>query len=173
MNYVPFIIFLHGLSGSGKSTIGRSLYDDLSKKIKMIYIDGDEFRSGISKDLGFSLDDRKENIRRLMEVCKLLLNNETSVIISFIAPTEEIRNIVRDNTNALLEVWCNKPLNICENDDVKGLYKKELKDFTGKTQLFEVPLKHQVELATHKTSVNDSVCIIKNYLSFLHSIKIY
>ena len=173
MSFVPFVIFIHGLSGSGKSTIGKALYENLSKKTKLIYIDGDEFRSGLSYDLGFSLEDRKENIRRLMEMCKILLNNETSVIISFIAPTEEIRNIIRDNIKALLEVWCDKPLFMCEKDDPKGLYKQNLNDFTGKTQLYEKPLKHDVELATHKTNVEDCVFIVKNYLYFLHSIKIY
>lgn len=173
MSFVPFVIFLHGPSGSGKSTLGRALYEDLSKKTKLIYIDGDEFRSGLSCDLGFSLEDRKENIRRLMELCKLLLNNDTSVIVSFIAPTEEIRDILRNNIKALLEVWCNKPLFICEKEDPKGLYKQDLDDFTGKTQLYESPRKHIVELATHKTNVSDCIGIIKNYLYFLHSIKIY
>lgn len=173
MNFVPFVVFLHGLSGSGKTTIGNALYDDLSKKTKIVYIDGDDFRSGVSSDLGFSIDDRKENIRRLMEMCKLLNSNETSVIISFIAPTEEIRDIIRNNIKALLEVWCDKPLFLCEKNDIKGLYKQDLKEFTGKTQVFERPNKHHVVLATHRTNVNDCVYIIKNYLYFMHSIKIY
>lgn len=170
----PFVIFLHGLSGSGKTTIGKKLYKDLSIKNKnLIYIDGDIFRKGVSSDLGYSLEDRAENIRRLMELCKVLLNSNINIIASFIAPTESIRNIMRNNIIELVEVWCDKPLTQCEQDDIKGLYKMGINNFTGKTQIFELPVKHDLILATNRTSVVDCVEIIKNYLFYLRPLKSY
>jgi len=169
----PFVLLLHGLSGSGKTTIGKCLYKDLSKKINVIHIDGDDFRQGLSSGLGYSLEDRYENIRRLMELCKMLLNNNISVIASFMAPTESIRNILRDNIIELIEVWCSCSLKNCVDRDVKGLYNENVPNLSGVDQVFELPRKHLIELDISKTNLRDCDYIIKTYLFHVRLMKKY
>ena len=162
-----FVVWLTGFSGSGKSTIANALEVSLFEKgIRSFCLDGDNTRLGINKDLGFSSADRTENIRRVAEMAKLLLESGTIVLTSFISPLisdrEMAKSIIGDAD--FVEVFINCPLAICEQRDVKGLYAKarkgEIKDFTGIDSPFEAPLKADVELLTDKNSVQECVEII-------------
>ena len=126
-------------------------------------LDGDNTRTGINNNLGFSLDDRKENIRRVSEASKLFLDAGIICINSFVSPTKEIRNMARQiiGDKDFIEIFVNTPLEICEQRDVKGLYKKaragEIKSFTGIDSPFEAPASPAVEVMTADQTVEDSV----------------
>jgi adenylylsulfate kinase len=144
-----------GLSGSGKSTIAKALEQDLYERGFLTQLlDGDNLRTGINNNLGFSEADRTENIRRSAEVSKLFLNCGIITICSFISPTEEIRQAAKMiiGESDYFEVYVNAPFEVCEQRDVKGLYKKarngEIKNFTGLDAPFEAPKKPSVELRT-------------------------
>ena len=133
------VIWFTGLSGSGKTTIAIGLEKALnSKGVLTQILDGDNIRAGINNNLGFSNEDRKENIRRIAEVSKLFLNCGIVTINCFVSPTHEIRQQAKEiiGENEFLEIFINTPIEICEQRDVKGLYKKaragEIKDL-GKT----------------------------------------
>ena len=158
-----FAIWFTGLSGSGKTTIAIELEKELHNKGLLTQIlDGDNIRTGINNNLGFSDADRTENIRRIAEVAKLFVNSGLVTICCFVSPTEEIRNTAKNiiGTNDFLEVFVNTPIEICEQRDVKGLYAKarkgEIKDFTGVSAPFEAPANPAIEL-TDKLSVAESV----------------
>lgn len=162
-----FVIWLTGLSGSGKSTIANALEAELFKKqIHTFCLDGDNTRLGINKDLGFSTTDRTENIRRVAEMAKLFLESGTIVITSFISPLISDREMAKQiiGSSDFIEVYINCPLSVCENRDVKGLYAKarkgEIKDFTGIDSPFEAPLDSDIELFTDKNSIQECVGII-------------
>jgi adenylylsulfate kinase len=149
------VIWMVGLSGSGKSTIAKALEQDLYDKGYLTQLlDGDNLRTGINNNLKFSEEDRIENIRRSAEVSKLFLNCGVITICSFISPTKEIRKIAKDiiGEKDYFEVYVNCPFEICEQRDVKGLYKKarngEIKNFTGLDAPFEAPVNPNVELRT-------------------------
>lgn len=148
------VIWMVGLSGSGKSTIARALEAELHAKGYLTQLlDGDNLRTGINNNLGFSEADRIENIRRAAEVSKLFLNCGVVTICSLISPTEEIRTMARKIIgDGYFEVFVNCPIEVCEQRDVKGLYKKarsgEIKQFTGIDSPFEHPVKPDVELRT-------------------------
>ena len=155
-------IWMTGLSASGKTTIARELQ---SKFSSFIWIDGDNFRKYVSNDLGFSMDDRRENLRRVAGVSQLLNEQGFSVITSFISPIDDIREYVRTHLNSLI-VYVKAPLNVCIERDPKGLYKKalsgEIKEFTGLTSVFQEPKNPDVVVETDKQSVKECVqCIIK------------
>ena len=159
-----FVIWLTGLSGSGKSTIANALEAELFKKqIHTFCLDGDNTRLGISKDLGFSSDDRTENIRRVAEMAKLFLESGTVVITSFISPLISDREMAKQiiGSSDFIEVFINCPLAVCENRDVKGLYAKarkgEIKDFTGIDSPFEAPLESDIELFTENNSIQECI----------------
>ena len=167
----PKVIWFTGLSGSGKTTIARATEQYLiSKKIAIKVLDGDEIRSGLNKDLGFSLEDRKENIRRVAEVAKILKDSGITVLVSFISPTKEIREIARKiiSKDDFIEVFVDASLETCIKRDVKGLYKKaikgEIKDFTGIDSLYEAPENPNITLNTEKLSVNEAVQVLIEYL---------
>jgi adenylylsulfate kinase len=156
-------VWFTGLSGSGKTTIAIALEKELhSKGLLTQILDGDNIRTGINNNLGFSDADRIENIRRIAEVTKLFVNSGIITICCFVSPTEEIRNNAKNiiGTKDFIEIFVNTPIEICEQRDVKGLYAKarkgEIKDFTGITAPFERPLKPAIEL-TDKLSVAESV----------------
>lgn len=158
------VIWMTGLSGSGKSTIAIQLERRLLEAGFFAQIlDGDNIRTGINANLGFSLDDRRENIRRIAEVAKLYLQSGVITICSFVSPTVEIREQARAIIGAddFLEVFINTPLEICEQRDVKGLYKKaragEIKDFTGINSPFEPPVLPFLEVFTAGETVEESV----------------
>jgi len=157
-------IWLTGLSGSGKTTIAKGIEEVLHREGFVCQVlDGDNIRSGINNNLGFSLEERLENIRRISEVSKLFINCGIITINSFISPTEKIRNIAKDIIGAddFISVYINAPVSVCEQRDVKGLYKKaragEIKNFTGVDTVYEPPVDPDVEVETDKLSTGDSV----------------
>ena len=158
------VIWLTGLSGSGKSTIGLALEKRLfQENFVAQLLDGDNIGSGINKNLGFSEEDRKENIRRLAEIAKLYLSSGIITINSFISPTAETRNIAKEIVGEadFLEIYINAPMATCESRDVKGLYKKaragEIQGFTGVNQAYEEPENPALELRTDVLSVDEAV----------------
>jgi len=160
-----FIIFLTGLSGSGKTTIANYLYDNLNDTLpNLIKLDGDEFRKGVSSDLEYSLIDRTENIRRLKEVTKLLLKSNQNIIISFITPTENIRNILRNNFDNIIEIYLDCDIETCIKRNPKKLYNTNIKNFTGISQKFEPSLKFDIKLNTKTLTLNECNTHIINYL---------
>lgn len=145
-SHSPVTIWMSGLSGSGKSTIANLVEVELNKLGYHTYIlDGDNTRMGLNKDLGFSEEDRIENIRRVAEVCKLMNDAGLIVICSFISPFEKNRQMAKEiiEPQNFIEVFINADLKVCETRDPKGLYKKaragEIKDFTGISSPFENP----------------------------------
>lgn len=158
------VFWFTGLSGSGKSTIARGMEEELhAKGFFVVVLDGDNVRTGINNNLGFSDLDRKENIRRIAEVAKLFLQNGVVVICCFVSPTVEIRNLARAITGPadFVEIFVNTPIEECEKRDVKGLYAKarkgEIADFTGVNAPFEIPEKPDLEIKTENKPVEDSV----------------
>lgn len=159
-----FLIWFTGLSGSGKSTIANlveiRLYEDL---INTYLLDGDNIRKGINKDLTFSSEDRAENIRRIAEISNLFVDAGVVVLGAFISPNrkdrENIKNIVGKNN--FIEVYINTSLQECERRDVKGLYKKarkgEIKNFTGISAPYEVPINPDIEIKTEMFSLEEAV----------------
>ncbi len=150
-----FVIWMVGLSGSGKSTLARSFEQNLHQAGYVTQLlDGDNLRVGINNNLGFSEEDRIENIRRAAEVSKLFANCGIITICSLISPTKEIRNMAKNiiGEEQFYEVFVNCPLEVCERRDVKGLYAKarrgEIKDFTGISSPFEAPESPDLELRT-------------------------
>lgn len=167
LNQRGIAIWMTGLSGSGKTTIAIALEKELHKKGLLTQVlDGDNIRTGINNNLGFSDADRTENIRRIAEVTKLFVNCGIITICCFVSPTEEIRNIAKTiiGKNDFIEVFVNTPLEICEQRDVKGLYararKGEVKDFTGISAPFEASVNPNVEVKTNEMSVEKSVKMI-------------
>ncbi|PSR13427.1 MAG: adenylyl-sulfate kinase [Bacteroidetes bacterium] len=158
------VLWLTGLSGSGKSTIAEGLEQKLfAAGYFPQVLDGDNIRMGINNNLGFSLADREENIRRIAEVAKLYVNSGLLVISSFISPTRDIRSLAADIIGAgdFLEIFVDTPLDVCESRDVKGLYAKarrgELKGFTGIDSPYEPPTAPFLRIATAGLSVEAAV----------------
>ena len=149
-------IWMIGLSGSGKSTLAKALEKVLHDQGHLsMLLDGDNLRAGINNNLGFSEEDRIENIRRAAETAKLFVNCGIITICSFISPTQKIRQMAKDIIGPdCLEVYINAPLEVCEQRDVKGLYQKarkgEIKNFTGIDSPFEEPTHPALELNTGK-----------------------
>ncbi len=161
------MIWFTGLSGSGKSTLAIALERELYKRGFLTRIlDGDNIRSGINNNLGFSEADRTENIRRIAEVSKLFVDCGIVTIAAFISPTRAIRQMAREiiGKDDFLEVYVSTPLEECEKRDVKGLYKKarkgEIRDFTGVSAPFEAPLHPFLEIDTSCHSLEESVKIL-------------
>ena len=161
------MIWFTGLSGSGKSTLAIALERELYKRGFLTRIlDGDNIRSGINNNLGFSEADRTENIRRIAEVSKLFVDCGIVTIAAFISPTRAIRQTAREiiGKDDFLEVYVSTPLEECEKRDVKGLYKKarkgEIRDFTGISAPFEAPLHPFLEIDTSCHSLEESVKIL-------------
>ena len=150
------VLWMFGLSGSGKTTIARALENDLySKGIHTKLLDGDNLRAGITSNLTFSLEDRVENIRRAAEVSKLFEENGNVVICSLVSPTKDIRKQAQGIIGeGFKEVFVNAPFEVCAERDVKGLYKKalagEIKNFTGLDSPFEGSENPFIELRTHE-----------------------
>lgn len=168
-------IWLTGLSASGKSTIATALEQHLLQLKKSAYrLDGDNIRFGLNKDLGFSPQDREENIRRISEVSLLFASSTTITITSFISPYKADRAIARKLHEAhvpqlpFVEVFVDASIETCESRDPKGLYKKakagEIKEFTGISAPYEKPENPEIRIDADKTSIEDSVRIITEYL---------
>lgn len=155
-------IWFTGLSGSGKSTITRALEQKLrSRGLKLEVLDGDIVRTNLTKGLGFSKEDRDENIRRIGFVSHLLTRNGVIVLVSAISPYREVREEVRDRIDDFIEVYVSAPVEVCEERDVKGLYKKaragEIKGFTGIDDPYEPPVNPEVNCETHQETLDESV----------------
>jgi adenylylsulfate kinase len=167
LNQRAKVIWLTGLSGSGKTTLATSLETVLFKIGYLTQVlDGDNIRSGINNNLGFSDIDRFENIRRIAEISKLFVNCGVITINCFISPTEDIRNMARGiiGRDDFIEIYVNAPLKVCEERDVKGLYSRarrgEIKDFTGITSPFETPEDIDFEIRTDLLSIEESTAQI-------------
>ena len=165
------VVWLTGLSGSGKSTIATELERELFNMGKHIYVlDGDNIRHGLNTDLGFSPEDRKENIRRIGEVAKLFAEAGMIAITSFISPYRSDRDLVRKMVapGTFIEVFVNAPIEVCEERDPKGLYAKakagEIKEFTGISAPYEAPDKPEIELRTDKMTPQEAVARIVEFL---------
>lgn len=166
-----FVIWFTGLSGSGKSTLANSLEEILyENKIHTYSLDGDNVRRGLNKDLGFSKEERKENLRRIAEVANLFVNAGVVVVASFISPLEKDRDLVRKivGEENFIEVFVNTSIEECERRDVKGLYKKarngEIKNFTGISAPYEAPSHPHLEIKTEQESLDSALKRIKLFI---------
>ena len=175
LNQNAKVIWFTGLSGAGKTTISVLLEQKLLKQGFICnVIDGDIIRHKLNKDLGFSENDRLENIRRIAEISKMFLETGVITINAFVSPTEKIRNVAKEiiGENDFLEIFINSSIEVCENRDVKGLYKKaregKILDFTGITSPYENPKNPFLEVRTDILSIEQSVeIIIKNILPLI------
>lgn len=164
-------IWFTGLSGSGKSTIAIALEERLSREgIFCRILDGDNIRTGINRGLGFSEEDRRENIRRIAEVCKLFTDTGIVTLAAFVSPTNELRELAREiiGDEDFVEIYVATPLEECERRDVKGLYAKarrgEIRDFTGITSPFEVPVKPTLTIDTTNRDIESCVDEVYNVI---------
>ncbi len=165
------ILWFTGLSGSGKSTLAHTVEEKLyNMGVHTYVLDGDNIRKGLNKDLGFSPEDRKENIRRIGEVAKLFVDAGLIVLTAFISPYRKDREFVRGlvEKGEFIEIYVKCPLNVCESRDVKGLYKKArqglIKEFTGIDAPYEEPENPEIVVETDKESIQESTDKIIKYL---------
>ncbi|MCU7853970.1 MAG: adenylyl-sulfate kinase [Candidatus Thiodiazotropha sp. (ex Monitilora ramsayi)] len=170
----PLVIWFTGLSASGKSTIAGALEQILTRQNYHTYLlDGDNVRHGLNNDLGFSDEDRQENIRRVGEVAKLMADAGLIALAAFISPFREDRRLVREilPEGQFIEVFVDAPLTVCQERDPKGLYAKavrgEIKQFTGIDSPYEIPEKPEVHIRAGEVSVAEAV---NQLLSYLHEI---
>ncbi len=167
------IIWFTGLSGSGKSTLAHAVEESLHQRgAKTFVCDGDNVRHGLCGDLGFSENDRSENIRRVGQLAKLFIDSGIIVLTAFISPFQVDRERVRmmlDNADDFLEVYVRCSLKVCENRDVKGLYQRarkgEIADFTGISSPYEAPMNPQLIVDTEHNSLDDCVTQVLEMLS--------
>jgi adenylylsulfate kinase len=166
-------IWLTGLPSSGKSTIGFSLEHALIQQGRLAYVlDGDNIRHGLNKNLGFSAEDRAENIRRIGEVAKLFADAGVVTITSFVSPYRADRDIARklhdDAKVPFIEVFIDTPVDECEKRDPKGLYKKakagEIKNFTGVSDPYEAPIKPELVIKSAEMKLEECVAKLAEYL---------
>jgi adenylylsulfate kinase len=165
-------VWFTGLSGAGKTTICQAVEQALRSQGHLLEVlDGDLVRENLTKGLGFSKADRDENIRRIGFVAHLLTRNGVIVLVSAISPYRESREQVRQKIGDFVEVYVSTPLEVCEQRDVKGLYKRaragEIKQFTGIDDPYEPPLNPEVNCETHRQTVEQSAQNVLNYLSSL------
>ncbi len=165
------VLWLTGLSGSGKSTVAKYLERVLFVEGYLPQVlDGDNIRFGINSNLSFSSEDRLENIRRIAEISKLYLHSGIICINSFISPTREMRDLARSivGPEDFIEIYINAPIEVCEARDVKGLYQKAraglIKGFTGIDDPYEAPENPELEIRTDQMSIEDSALRIVEYL---------
>lgn len=167
------VLWFTGLSGSGKSTLAHAVEEQLHQNgLNTFVLDGDNVRHGLCSDLGFSDEDRKENIRRISEIAKLLLESGVITLTAFISPFKAERAMARSLMphGDFIEIHCFCPLTVCEQRDVKGLYKKarqgEIKDFTGISSPYEEPEKPDLKIDTDQLTLEES---IERVMSLLRS----
>jgi adenylyl-sulfate kinase len=164
-----FTLWFTGLSGAGKTTIAKALEKELKNRgLKVERLDGDIVRQSLTRDLGFSKEDRDKNIERITFVAKLLSRNGVAVLASFISPYRAVRQKVREETTNFIEVFVEVPLEEAIQRDVKGMYKKalagEIENFTGVSDPYEEPLDPEIRVPTHLETVEGSVERILTYL---------
>ena len=167
-----FVLWFTGLSGSGKSTLAHAVEKKLHERGGRTFVlDGDNVRHGLSSNLSFSEDDRKENICRIGEAAKLMIEAGIIALTAFISPYRADREMVRNlfPHGEFIEVYCNASLEVCETRDVKGLYKKaragEIKNYTGIDSPYEAPIDIEIEINTQSLDVNSSSSLVLEYLS--------
>lgn len=165
------ILWFTGLSGAGKSTLAHAVEDELHRRGGRTFVlDGDNVRKALCKDLGFTDADRTENIRRIGEVARLMLDAGIIVMTAFISPFRKDRDLARGLVPAgdFIEIYCNADLGVCETRDPKGLYKKaragQIPDFTGISSPYEAPEKPEVVLNTGSTPLMECVGQVLEYL---------
>ena len=168
------VLWFTGLSGSGKSTLAHALEEKLFQKgLRTFVLDGDNVRHGLNSNLDFSEADRTENIRRISEVSKLMIEAGLIVMTAFISPFKKDRDearslILHDN---FIEIYCKASLEVCESRDIKGLYKLarlgEIKNYTGIDSPYEVPENPKLIIDTDKESIEDALAIILSYLKLI------
>lgn len=165
------ILWFTGLSGSGKSTLAHAVEDYLYKQgVSTFVLDGDNVRHGLCSDLSFSNEDRIENIRRIGEVAKLIIEAGIITLTAFISPFKSDRNAARSLVphGDFLEIYCQCPIETCEERDVKGLYKKaragQISHFTGIDSPYEAPDNPELAVNTHEQSLDESVANVINLL---------
>ncbi|MFT5821259.1 MAG: adenylylsulfate kinase [Crocinitomix sp.] len=166
------VFWITGLSGAGKTSVALQAIEQLKDSgHDFVLLDGDVVRNGLCKDLGFSIEDRLENIRRVAEVSKLFIQNGQSCICTFISPTNGIRNMAAKliGTDFFHEIYINTPLAICESRDPKGLYKKvrkgEIPNFTGISSAYEIPEKPDLILDCYNHSLSKSVKELMDFIT--------
>lgn len=172
------IIWFTGLSGAGKSTLAHALEEVLHQRgCRTFVLDGDNVRHGLCRDLGFTFQDRSENIRRVGEVAKLMMEAGVIVLTAFISPFQKDRELVRTmvEPNDFVEIYCDCPIQACEARDVKGLYKKarlgEIYEFTGISSPYEAPENPNLIVNTSETDINRSVQQVEEFLISIGLIK--
>jgi adenylylsulfate kinase len=165
------VIWFTGLSGSGKSTLAHSVENELHKLgCRTFVLDGDNVRHGLSSNLTFSDNDRKENIRRIGEVAKLMMEAGIIAMTAFISPFREDRNLVRQllQQGDFIEIYCKASLEVCESRDVKGLYKRaragEIKNYTGIDSPYEAPINPELVIDTESESLEESIVKVIDFL---------
>jgi len=170
-NQKPCILWFTGLSGSGKSTIANAVESKLLALQKHTYIlDGDNIRLGLNKGLGFSDEERVENIRRIGEVAKLFVDSGLIVLTAFISPFKQDRQSVRElvEKGEFIEIFVDTPLSVCESRDPKGLYKKarsgKIASFTGISSVYEEPDQAEIHIQTDKMSIDEASQKVVEYL---------
>jgi adenylyl-sulfate kinase len=164
-----FTLWMTGFSGAGKTTIAKALEKTLLERgVRFERLDGDTVREGLTRDLGFSKEDRDKNIERVTFVAKLLSRNGVGIVASFISPYREARAKVRAETTNFIEVFVNAPLETCEQRDVKGMYAKarrgEIANFTGISDPYEPPENPEITVNTDRETLDESVAKIVAYL---------
>jgi len=171
LNQRSLVLWFTGLSGSGKTTLSDALEQELfNRGFKTYILDGDKIRDGLCKDLGFSEEDRTENIRRVGEVANLMLDSGLIVLSAFISPFAKDREVVRKTIGAekLVRIFVDCPLEVCEQRDVKGLYKRarsgEIKKFTGISSPFEIPEESELVLKTAENSIEELIGTILEFI---------
>ena len=173
-NQKPMCLWMTGLSGSGKTTLANALEKELYKMKKHTYIlDGDNLRHGLNSDLNFSKKNRNENVRRVAEIAKLIVDSGLIVIVGLISPFRRERDWVKSifNSNEFKEIYISTSLNECEKRDVKGLYQMarrgKIEDFTGITSPYEPPCNPELIIDTQNETVDESVQTILKKFNFL------
>ena len=167
-----YLLWFTGLSGSGKSTLANLVEIELHKKGLSTYIlDGDNVRQGINKDLGFTPQDRSENIRRIAEISNLMLDAGVITLAAFVSPYKKDREVVKQivGPDKFIEIYVKTTLEACESRDVKGLYKKaragEIKNMTGISAPYQVPTHPDLEVVTDEKTIQESVAVIMQFLN--------
>ena len=167
------VIWFTGLSGSGKSTLAHSVEEELHNlDCRTFVLDGDNVRHGLSSNLSFSDDDRKENIRRIGEAAKLMMEAGVIAMTAFISPFKKDRNLVKQllPQGDFIEIYCKASLGACESRDVKGLYKRaragEIKNYTGINSPYEAPDNPELVIDTESESLEESAAKVVDFLKY-------
>lgn len=168
-NQQGFVLWMTGLSGAGKTTIALILVEELKRRgLKVERLDGDVVRESLTRDLGFTKEDRDKNIERVMFVAKLLSRNGVACVCSFISPYQAVRDKVRAETTNFIEVFVDAPLEVVKERDVKGLYEKaiagEIPNFTGISDPFEAPQNPEIHVRTDEQTPEESAQFMLDYL---------